>query len=112
MTDTMKWLVDQITELQEKLGTMESETSPVISTAVVTHVSNTLPIPNTFVKWRDTYDSFSCNMLNPHIPSAATIDPTVNTTQATQNLSFISWESFGKDNMDRLLAMTGWQNAS
>ena len=72
LTDSMKCKVNQIKELQEKLETMESEYNTAISTPMVTPVSNPIPTLNTSGNWRDTYDPYSSNTLNPHIPGATT----------------------------------------
>ena len=88
-------------KLQERLVTMESERSPVISTHVVNLVRNPQPIPSTSLNWRDMYDPFSSNMLNPHIPGATTANPAVSIAHATQNVSLHSWGSFGQDEMDQ-----------
>ena len=94
-------MVDQIKELHEKLEKMESEHSPAIATPMVTPVSNPIPTPRTSVSWGDTYDPLSSNTLNPHVLGAATTYPVVSTTEATPNILYASWRSFGRGNLDQ-----------
>ena len=88
LMDTMKYMVDQIKGLQERLNIMDSEQSPAISSLQSIPASTCQATPSASGNWRDAYHPFGPSMLDPHNTGASTAE--YNISMAQTSVSFAS----------------------
>ena len=91
LTDTMKCMVDQIKGLQERLNIMESEKIPAISSPQSILVSTFQTTASSSGNWRDTYDPFGSNILNPLITGASAAEGNVSMAHELFSFHFMGF---------------------